>query len=414
MQNMSVLTLKPLGQQLVETGLLTEDQLETALKIQTEHNDKLLGQVLIEQGFLSEDEFEKFMQTRMAIQQPLGELLIQREAITREQLHAALSVQMQAGPSAKPLGQLLVDQGAIAQETLDDIVQQQYQEQENLRKKLSREDQQNSQSERSQVEDIQQLLRAGLLFMELSQELLPETQQLLAGRYDAFQNLYHGKRLALSDTMQSQVGDFMTLFLPVLELGFRLHGGVDEAQEANNQVFNAGFFALMEAFQRLCLPTLRLSTNFYLNSLILTDANDIISLREALYIVMRSPYLLPHGSLMALRFLLNEFWGQRSILEARGIQIVRDEDDMDLSDFFRPRMDDVQDDLQYIEHMESHLFSQIEYSAETLADYEGEALEYKVAELLDYYRILLQTYKDHRETLEQKAEPEQEDSPQKV
>lgn len=403
MQNMSVLTLKPLGQQLVETGLLTEQQLESALEIQAKHTDKLLGQVLIEQEFLTEHEFEQFMQTRMSIQQPLGELLIQKEAITREQLHQALSVQMQAGPSARPLGQLLVDQGAIEQSELDSIIQQQYHEQETLRKKLSREDQHNAPSDRSQVEDIQQLLNTGLLFMELSQEILPETQQLLAGRYDAFQNLYHGSRLALSERTQKQVADFMTLFLPVLELGFRLHGGVDEDQEANNQVFNSGFFALMEAFQRLCLPTLRISTNFYLNSLILTEANDIISLREALYIVMRSPYLLPHGSLMALRFLLNEFWGQRSILEARGIQILRDENDMDLSDFFRPRMDDVQDDLHYIEHMESHLFSQIEYSAETLADYEGEALEVKVGELMDYYRILLQTYKDHRETLELKA-----------
>ena len=403
MKNMSVLTLKPLGQQLVETGLLTEQQLEEALQIQAKHTDKLLGQVLIEQAFLTENEFEQFMQTRMSIQQPLGELLIQKEAITRAQLHQALSVQMQAGPSAKPLGQLLVDQGTLEQSALDAIIQQQYHDQETLRKKLSRETDHNAPSDRSQVEDIQQLLNTGLLFMELSQEILPETQQLLAGRYDAFQNLYHGNRLALSGTMQELVGDFMTLFLPVLELGFRLHGGVDEAQETNNQVFNSGFFALMEAFQRLCLPTLRVSTNFYLNSLILTDANDIISLREALYIVMRSPYLLPHGSLMALRFLLTEFWGQRSILEARGIQILRDENDMDLSDFFRPRMDDLQDDLQYIEHMESHLFSQIEYSAETLADYEGEVLEAKVRELMDYYRILLQTYKDHRETLELKG-----------
>lgn len=403
MQNMSVLTLKPLGQQLVETGLLTEAQLEEALQIQAKDTNKLLGQVLIEQAFLTENEFEQFMQTRMSIQQPLGELLIQKEAITRAQLHQALSVQMQAGPSAKPLGQLLVDQGALEQSDLDTIIQQQYHDQEALRKKLSREDLHKAPSDRSQVEDIQQLLNTGLLFMELSQEILPETQQLLAGRYDAFQNLYHGKRLALSEPMQAQVGDFMRLFLPVLELGFRMHGGVDEAQEANNQVFNSGFFALMEALQRLCLPTLRISTNFYLNSLILTDANDIISLREALYIVMRSPYLLPHGSLMALRFLLNEFWGQRSILEARGIQILRDENDMDLSDFFRPRMDDLQDDLQYIEHMESHLFSQIEYSAETLADYEGDALEGKVSELMDYYRILLQTYKDHRETLELKG-----------
>lgn len=400
MQNLSVLTMKPLGQQLVESGLLSQEQLDTALKAQQQQPDRLLGQVLIESGYLSAEDFDGFMQTRMSIQQPLGELLVQKQVISRDQLHRALSVQMQSGPAAKPLGQLLVEQGAITQDELDSIIQEQYKEQEALREKLTRDGQSQGRFERSQIEDIQHLLSSGLLFMMMGQALMPEESRAFADRFAAMDSLYKGERLGLSELMCETAGDFMSHFLPILEMGFQLESeGSDDETETRNLIINSGFYALLEAFQRLTLPEMRLSPNYYLNSLIMTEASDIISLREALYIVMRSPYLMPHGSLMALRFLLNEFWGQRSILEQKGMQILRHEDDIDTSDFFRPRMDDLDDDLKYIEYMESHLFSQIEYCAETLRDVEGEALEAKVIELMEFYHILLQTHKDHKETL---------------
>ncbi len=408
MQNLSVLTMKPLGQQLVETGILKQEQLDAALAEQKQQPDKLLGQVIIDLGYLSADEFDAFMQTRMSIQQPLGELLVQKQAISRDELHKALSVQMQSGPAAKPLGQLLVDQGVINQAKLDEIIQQQYQEQESLRQNLTREGSGQGSFERSQIEDIQHLLSSGLLFLMLGQEILPEAYQSFAERFAGLDGLYTGDRHSLSETMQASAIDFIIHFLPILEMGFEMEKAENEEQQMHNQILNAGFYALMEAFQRLALPGMRLSPNFYLNSLILTDANDIISLREALYIVMRSPYLMPHGSMMALRFLLNEFWGQRSILEQKGLQIVRNEDEVDTSDFFRPRMDDLDDDLKYVEYMENHLFNQIEYAAETLRDAPEDELEEKLIELMDLYYVLLQTHKDHKDT--RTAEEQENDS----
>lgn len=398
MQNLSVLTMKPLGQQLVETGLLKQEQLDSALAEQKQQPDKLLGQVIIDSGYLSADEFDAFMQTRMSIQQPLGELLVQKKVITRDELHKALSVQMQSGPAAKPLGQLLVDQGVIEQAKLDEIIQQQYHEQEALRQNLTREGSSQGSFERSQIEDIQHLLSSGLLFLSLGQEVLPEAYQNFAERFAGLDGLYSGERSALTETMRISAIDFMIHFLPILEMGFESDKAENEEQQMHNQILNAGFYALMEAFQRLALPGMRLSPNFYLNSLILTDANDIISLREALYIAMRSPYVMPHGSLMALRFLLNEFWGQRSILEQKGVQIVRSEDEVDTSDFFRPRMEDLDDDLRYVEYMENHMFNQIEYAAETLRDAPEDELEEKLIELMDLYYALLQTHKDHKDT----------------
>ncbi|MGV3527125.1 MAG: hypothetical protein ACO1RX_23110 [Candidatus Sericytochromatia bacterium] len=398
MQNLSVLTMKPLGQQLVDAGLLTDAQLQDALAQQKSQPDKLLGQVLVESGLLSASEFDRFMQARMAIQQPLGELLVQRQAITREQLHRALSVQMQSGASTKPLGQLLVEQGAIDQDALDQIIQQQYAEQEALREQMTRSGQAQGNFERSQIEDIQHLLSSGQLFLSLAQELLPESERGFAERFEQLARSYGGPRGELSPTLQNVAAHFMEHFLPVLEMGFQLENQPDDELEARNQIVNLGFHALLEGFQRILLPEMRLSPNFYLNSLILTEAGDMISLREALYVVMRSPYLMPHGSLMALRFLLNEFWGQRSILEQRGVQIVRHEDEIDLSDFFRPRMEDLDDDLRYVEHMENHLFNQIEYAAETLRNCPHEELEVRLDELVDLYRVLLQTHCDWKQT----------------
>lgn len=404
MQNLSVLTMKPLGQQLVEASLLTEDQLQDALGQQKSHPDKLLGQVLIESGFLTPEEFNLFMQTRMSIQQPLGELLVTREAITRDQLHQALSIQMQGGPAAKPLGQLLVEQGFIDQAALDAIIKQQYAEQEALRQKLMREGQITASFDRSQIEDIQNLLSSGLLFLVLAQELLPDAARMFAERFEQMGKLYGGERKPLDEALHDPVSSFMVHFLPLLEMGFQLEGVVDDETEERNQVINSSFYALLDGFRRLLLPGMRLHPNFYLNSLIMTEASDIIGLREALYIAMRSPYLMPHGSLMALRFLLNEFWGQRSILEQRGIQLVRNEDEVDLSDFFRPRMDDVDDDLAYVEYMESHLFNQIEYAADLLRGCPEDEVDYRLSELMDLYRILLQTHKDMKETETQVAE----------
>lgn len=397
MKNLSVHTTKPLGEQLLEFGLLTDEQLQQALTIQAQSTDKLLGQVLVEENFLTEDEFESFMQTRIGIQQPLGELLIQKSLITRDQLNEALSVQMQSGSTSKPLGQLLVDRGAIDQATLDSIVKDQYEQQEKRRKKFVKSGQVAQTYDRTQVEDIQNMLAVGQIFLALAEALMPDERKVFADRFHIFEELYQGRKTPLPDTLGKTTADFFVHFLPILEMGVDMESDNPDIQRKYD-IMNSSFYGFLTGFMRLTLPELKLLPQYYLNSLVLTEAPDSVMLREALYLVMRSPQLLPHGSLMTLRFLLNEFWGQRSILEQKGMMLVRHEDEVDLSDFFRPRIVDKEQDLEMIQHMEDHIFNQIEQCGLRLVDCPEDEILVLLTDLMEFYRTLLQTYKDWKVT----------------
>ncbi|PIQ23760.1 hypothetical protein COW36_20490 [bacterium (Candidatus Blackallbacteria) CG17_big_fil_post_rev_8_21_14_2_50_48_46] len=404
MHNLSVYTLKPLGEQLLESGLLTQNQLEQALSMQKQNPERLLGQILVESGFLTQAEFETFMQARIGIQQPLGELLIQKNLIQREQLNQALSIQMQTGPAGKPLGQLLVDMGAISKQALDEIIKQQARDQESVRKTMGKQ-KESLTLERAQVEDIQKLLSAGHLFLALARFLMPDARKLFEERFQVFHQLYHPPELQLSEALQGAVIDFFIHFLPLLEWGMTSELS-DEIEEWQHSVMNAGFFAFVEGLCRDLLKDLPMDSSFALSSLVLTEVPDTISFREALYLVMRSPYLLPHGSLMTLRFLLNEFWGQRSILEQRGVHLVRNEDEVDLSDFFRPRISEHDSDLEYVSYMENHLFTQIENLTEKLKNCPPQERESTLIEMMEFNYTLLQTHRDLKVTSLLEAEAE--------
>lgn len=58
---------------------------------------------------------------------PLGELLVEKQLITPEQLEAALALQQSQSGPALPLGQALVAIGAITQEILDEVINEQSQ-----------------------------------------------------------------------------------------------------------------------------------------------------------------------------------------------------------------------------------------------------------------------------------------------
>lgn len=400
MQNLSVYTLKPLGEQLLESGLLTEAQLEQALFLQKQNPERLLGQILIESEFLTQSEFESFMQARIGIQQPLGELLIQRGLIQREQLNQALSIQMQSGPAAKPLGQLLVEQGAIAQEMLDEIVSQQAKQQASVRQQMGKsgaEAQETLALERNQVEDIQKLLSSGHLFLALARVLLPDSRKLFDERFQVFSQLYQAPELTISEELQSSVIDFFIHFLPLLEWGLN-NPSSDEQAQVRHAIINTSFYEFINGLTQILMQDLPLASEFYLSSLVMNEGAEQVSFREALYLVMRSPYLLPHGSLMTLRFLLNEFWGQRSILEQRGVRLVRSEDEVDLSDFFRPRISEHGSDLEYVSFMENHLFTQIARLSEELNTCSPDEREATLIELMEFYHTLLQTHRDLKET----------------
>jgi hypothetical protein len=393
MQNLSVYTLKPLGEQLRESGLLTEEQLRQALALQKQHPEKLLGQILIDAGFLSREEFEQFMRARISIQQPLGELLIQKGLITREQLGQALSVQMQTAPAGRPLGQVLVEQGAIAQAVLDEIVQQQAREREAVRSQVGQQQDRRFELGRGQIEDIQKLMGAGHLCLSLARALMPDARTLFEERFHVFLQIYQPPEQVISEALQRCVSSFFTHFLPLLEWGMD-ESGEEAEEEERYQIMNKSFFNFMDALARLMQIEIPLVPSLALSSLIQTDARDLISFREALYLVMRSPSLMPHGSLLTLRFLLNEFWGQRSILEQRGVQLVRSEDDIDMSDFFRPRFSQRDSDLEYANYLENHNFTQIDLISNRLRTCQPFQRESTLAELMNFYLVLFQTRRD--------------------
>lgn len=392
MEHRSAFSMLPLGEQLVQEGLLTQSQLDHALEIQEQSTDKLLGQVLIEANLIDPQVFQKFLQARISIQQPLGEMLIKMNYISREQLDTALAHQVQ-GRRPKPLGQLLVEQNAIKKEVLDQILMHQKQERARIRQTVRMtnvtETMMMKAPTREQVETIQNLLHIGHTLLLLVNNVITDETHLKK-RFHIFYDLYGDYNVEFTPFVNLVIQDFFSYFLPILELDI-------SAQRKNyHDIVDQSFFQLMRGFQRLIGEEPSIQENYLSTTLLSTQEENNLSLRETLHLVTRSPYLLPHPSLQTLRFLFNDFWGQRSILEKEGVQIVRDEDDVDLEDFFRPQTGDLQSDLVHIQKMEHHIYEQILQTSQELNDAGPLQLESRIGDLIEFYVTLLQTHKDEK------------------
>src|SRR5690606_16266457 len=80
---------KTLGQILVEKGIINRDQLDRALKIKSEQPDKYLGEILFEIG-VSQEKINRALYYSNK-RKTIGEILVDQKLITREQLDEALS-----------------------------------------------------------------------------------------------------------------------------------------------------------------------------------------------------------------------------------------------------------------------------------------------------------------------------------
>jgi len=111
---------KPLGQILVEKHIITQKQLDSALKQQEKETEKYLGQILFEMGVSQNkintvlDQFNK--------RKPLGQVLLDLQILTTKQLDEVLEKQnkLQELMDRKLLGVLLVELGYT---TYDDYMQ---------------------------------------------------------------------------------------------------------------------------------------------------------------------------------------------------------------------------------------------------------------------------------------------------
>lgn len=109
-----------LGQILVRKGLITQEQLETALTAQDDQHIPL-GQYLVEEGLVSQKAMDEAVQNQ---QMRLGEILLRRQWISVDQLRSAL--QRQHENPHRRLGELLIEQGLLTLPQLEAAIQEQH------------------------------------------------------------------------------------------------------------------------------------------------------------------------------------------------------------------------------------------------------------------------------------------------
>ena len=101
-----------LGQILVEKNIITQTQLELALRRQKQQKGKYLGQVLTEMGLVSQEKINKVLDTHSK-RKRIGEILLDLQIITPQQLENALQKQkeLQKKGTRKPLGMVVMEMG---------------------------------------------------------------------------------------------------------------------------------------------------------------------------------------------------------------------------------------------------------------------------------------------------------------
>ncbi len=114
-QNIEGKLSSPMGQALVAEGIITEEQLKRALRIQSLlEQPKHLSDVLIELGYATRQAINQAI-TKHGGNLRLGDLLLEQGIVTPEVLNSALALQKERGIR---LGQALIELGAINERTL--------------------------------------------------------------------------------------------------------------------------------------------------------------------------------------------------------------------------------------------------------------------------------------------------------
>lgn len=106
---------KFLGQFLLEKGIITPQQLLTALELQKEFNPSL-GQLAVKQGYIDNDAANKINLEQQRTDQRFGDLAISLGYMDNTQVDELFNVQQS---TRKFFGEILVEQGFIDQATLE-------------------------------------------------------------------------------------------------------------------------------------------------------------------------------------------------------------------------------------------------------------------------------------------------------
>ncbi len=107
---------KPLGETLLEDGIITQHDLEQALQKQSEPaKTKHLGEILREMNVTTKRQVEAALEQQQLEpeRRPVGEVLAEKEGVLREDIQAALDKQLD--PPVQPrIGEVLVKSGQVA------------------------------------------------------------------------------------------------------------------------------------------------------------------------------------------------------------------------------------------------------------------------------------------------------------
>lgn len=125
---------KLIGQVILESGVITQEQLDKALEHQKKWGGKI-GEILIENGYLTNDRLTDYLNLQIFVNSSanwtlrdeknenlLGEIMLAANVITRGQLGEALNLQEKRGGR---VGQILIDMGYISELALKDCLDRQ-------------------------------------------------------------------------------------------------------------------------------------------------------------------------------------------------------------------------------------------------------------------------------------------------
>ena len=101
----------PIGEILLDDGVITQEQLDNALR----NKNRKIGEILVDKGITTPDKIEEAVRE----QKPLGEMLIKKGEITESQLEKALKEQ------DRKTGEVLVQDGATSPDKIDSALQRQ-------------------------------------------------------------------------------------------------------------------------------------------------------------------------------------------------------------------------------------------------------------------------------------------------
>ncbi len=123
--------VRPIGDFLVEEGLISQEQLAKALLKQREYRSLKVGQILLRTGAVTSAQLDDVVASQgqdladktRGVRRKIGEIMIEKGYISASQLTAALEQQVRL--ARMRLGEILVELGYISRERLEEVIQRQ-------------------------------------------------------------------------------------------------------------------------------------------------------------------------------------------------------------------------------------------------------------------------------------------------